>query len=109
MIYTSGSTGTPKGVEIEHRAVVNLLASMQRRPGLGADDILLAITTPAFDISVLEIFLPLISGARVVIAPGETVGDGAGADPTSSRDRARPILQATPSTMRMLVGRRLDR
>ena len=68
VIYTSGSTGKPKGVEIEHRAVVNLLASMQRRPGLDREDTLLAITTLSFDIAGLEIFLPLMCGARVVIA-----------------------------------------
>ena len=70
MIYTSGSTGRPKGVEIKHSAVVNMLASMQRRPGLGADDRMLAITTLTFDIAALEIFLPLVCGARVVIAAG---------------------------------------
>ena len=75
VIYTSGSTGKPKGVEIEHSSVVNMLASMQRRPGLDAEDTMLAITTLAFDIAVLEIFLPLTCGARVVIAAGETIGD----------------------------------
>ena len=75
---------------------------MQRRPGLGADDTLLAITTPAFDISVLEIFLPLISGARVVIAPGETVGDGAALiRPYRAIKRDHPASDA--STMRMLL------
>ena len=76
VIYTSGSTGNPKGVEIEHRSVVNMLASMQRRPGLDANDTMLAITTLTFDIAVLEIFLPLVCGACVVIAPSETVSDG---------------------------------
>ena len=76
VIYTSGSTGKPKGVEIEHRSVVNMLASMQRRPGLDANDTMLAMTTLTFDIAVLEIFLPLVCGACVVIAPSETVSDG---------------------------------
>src|SRR5262249_13345030 len=49
VIYTSGSTGKPKGVEIPHRAVVNLLCSMARRPGLTAQDTLLAVTTLTFD------------------------------------------------------------
>ncbi len=102
LIYTSGSTGQPKGVQIEHRAVVNLLASMRRRPGLGADDILLAITTSVFDISVLEIFLPLVCGARVVIAPSEAVVDGVALIDLIERSGAT-ILQATPSTMRMLL------
>ena len=64
-IYTSGSTGKPKGVMIEHGAVVNFLLSMQNKPGLTEDDILLAVTTISFDIAVLELFLPLITGARL--------------------------------------------
>src|SRR5581483_6667242 len=68
VLYTSGSTGTPKGVEIQHRALVNFLSSMQREPGITAADTLLAITTLSFDIAGLEIFLPLTVGARVVIA-----------------------------------------
>jgi hypothetical protein len=63
VIFTSGSTGKPKGVEIEHRALVNFLTSMQRRPGLTADDRLLAVTTLSFDISGLELLLPLLVGA----------------------------------------------
>ena len=68
VIYTSGSTGKPKGVEIPHRAVVNMLCSMGRRPGLTSRDTLLAVTTLAFDIAVLELYLPLCVGGRVVIA-----------------------------------------
>ena len=68
VIYTSGSTGVPKGVEIEHRNVVNFLASMAREPGMSSSDVLLAVTTLSFDISVLEMFLPLVTGATVVIA-----------------------------------------
>jgi nonribosomal peptide synthetase DhbF len=102
VIYTSGSTGEPKGVEIEHRSVVNLLASMLRQPALSAEDTMLAITTLGFDIAALEIFLPLTRGACVVIAAGETINDGAAlaglivrCDPT--------VMQATPATLRMLL------
>jgi thioesterase domain-containing protein len=102
VIYTSGSTGEPKGVEIEHRSVVNLLESMQRRPGLDAGDTLLAITTLTFDIAVLEIFLPLVSGACVVIAPSETVSDGWALAELINQCGAT-VLQATPSTLRMLL------
>ena len=76
MLYTSGSTGTPKGVQIQHGALVNFLISMQREPGITAADTMLAITTLSFDIAGLELFLPLTSGARVVIASSETARDG---------------------------------
>ena len=102
VIYTSGSTGEPKGVEIEHRSVVNMLKSMQRRPGLDAGDTLLAITTLTFDIAVLEIFLPLVCGACVVIAPSETVSDGWALAELINQCGAT-VLQATPSTLRMLL------
>src|SRR5690606_16413915 len=76
LIYTSGSTGRPKGVVVPHRAVVNFLTSMAREPGLRQDDVLLAVTTLSFDIAVLELLLPLVAGARVVIATREDGPDG---------------------------------
>ena len=76
VIYTSGSTGKPKGVQIAHETAVNFLESMRCEPGLSAEDHLLAVTTLSFDIAVLELFLPLISGARVTIASRETAMDG---------------------------------
>jgi non-ribosomal peptide synthetase component F len=59
VLYTSGSTGKPKGVEIPHRAVVNLLAAMQEKPGFRRGQSLLAVTTLSFDIAALEIFQPV--------------------------------------------------
>jgi amino acid adenylation domain-containing protein len=101
VIYTSGSTGQPKGVRIPHRAVLNFLASMQREPGLGRDDRLLAVTTTAFDIAVLELFLPLSVGAELVLASREQAGDGhALAELLTGSDAT--VMQATPSTWRML-------
>jgi amino acid adenylation domain-containing protein len=102
VIYTSGSTGKPKGVEITHRAAVNLLCSMRRIPGIEAGDALLAVTTLSFDIAALELFLPLIAGARVVIAPREAVGDG---DQLMALLEACGItvMQATPATWRLLL------
>jgi len=50
VLYTSGSTGRPKGVMIEHRAAVNLLLAMASEPGLGPADVLLSVTSVAFDI-----------------------------------------------------------
>ncbi len=102
IIYTSGSTGTPKGVEIPHRAAVNFLTSMQDTPGITADDKLLAVTTLSFDISLLEMFLPLLSGATVVIAGGEDVKDGRRlANLLQEEDIS--IMQATPATWQMLL------
>ena len=77
VIYTSGSTGRPKGVQVEHRSVVNFLQAMAKRPGLTSDDVLLSVTTLSFDIAMLEIFLPLVVGAQVVLVSRETAVNGA--------------------------------
>jgi amino acid adenylation domain-containing protein/thioester reductase-like protein len=102
VLYTSGSTGRPKGVMIPHRALVNFLTSMQRQPGIAADDVLLAVTTLSFDIAGLELYLPLISGARVVIADRETAADPNLLMKEMERSRAT-VMQATPATWRMLI------
>ena len=102
VIYTSGSTGQPKGVMIEHRPAVNFLESMRHRPGFEAGDTLLAVTTVSFDIAVLELYLPLIVGARVVIADAETARDGALLGRALSDERIT-CFQATPATWRMLL------
>lgn len=75
IIFTSGSTGQPKGIAIPHRNVVNFLLSMQKKPGISSQDKLLAVTPISFDISILELFLPLLSGACVVLA-GQEKRDG---------------------------------
>jgi amino acid adenylation domain-containing protein len=102
VIYTSGSTGAPKGVEIPHRAVVNLLSSMARKPGMGAGDTLLAVTTISFDIAGLELFLPLIVGGTVAIASRAETTDG---DKLLARLRSAEatIMQATPASWRLLL------
>jgi non-ribosomal peptide synthetase component F len=76
VLYTSGSTGRPKGVAIEHRAVTNLLWSMKGRPGLSAGERVRAVTTVSFDIAALELFLPLVVGGTVVLAPDAIGADG---------------------------------
>jgi amino acid adenylation domain-containing protein len=102
VIYTSGSTGQPKGVNICHRSVVNFLTSMRTLPGIRADDTLLSVTTSSFDIFGLEIWLPLTTGAKVVIAPEEVVRDGKALAELVRRGGAT-IMQATPSTWRLLL------
>jgi amino acid adenylation domain-containing protein len=102
VLYTSGSTGRPKGVEIPNRALSNFLASMQHTPGLTAEDRLLSVTTISFDIAGLEIFLPLITGARVQIVAREVTMDGVRLADLIDRSGAT-VMQATPATWRMLI------
>jgi len=102
VIYTSGSTGTPKGVQIRHRALVNFMQSMEREPGLAESDTLLAVTTLSFDIAALEIFLPLITGAGVVIATHATAANGYSLSELLSKSGAT-VMQATPTTWRLLL------
>jgi amino acid adenylation domain-containing protein len=103
VIYTSGSTGQPKGVQLPHRGVVNFLTTMAAEPGLDAADTLLAVTTLSFDIAVLELFLPLIQGARLIIATKDVTGDGARlADLITTGGTT--IMQATPATWQLLLN-----
>jgi amino acid adenylation domain-containing protein len=102
VIYTSGSTGQPKGVQLPHRAVVNLLSSMARMPGLEAEDVLVAVTTLSFDIAGLELFLPLVTGACVVIASRDDATDG-GLLRARLESVGATAMQATPATWRLLL------
>jgi amino acid adenylation domain-containing protein len=102
VIYTSGSTGRPKGVGVSHASVAGLLSDMRARLSLGPSDTLLAVTTIAFDIAVLEIFLPLIAGARIAL-----VGDADRQDPSSilatARRSAATLVQAGPALWKVLA------
>ncbi|MFC5741590.1 non-ribosomal peptide synthetase, partial [Dyella tabacisoli] len=101
VIYTSGSTGRPKGVMIEHHALENFLQSMARRPGLSADDVVMALTPISFDIAGLELYLPLIQGACVHLLSREVAADG---EQLRARiaEVAPTLIQATPATWQML-------
>jgi len=107
MIYTSGSTGLPKGVQLPHQAVVNFLCTMKRRPGLNPDDVMVAVTTLSFDIAVLELFLPLLAGATVVIASRDDAADGQKLSALISNSKAT-VMQATPATWRVLLNENWD-
>jgi len=102
LIYTSGSTGQPKGVAVPHRAVVNFLTSMANTPGLTPQDRLLAVTTPSFDIAVLELLLPLGMGGTVVIASEAQVTDGKALADVMTQENIT-VLQATPSRWHLLI------
>ncbi|HEY0452972.1 amino acid adenylation domain-containing protein [Actinophytocola sp.] len=103
VLYTSGSTGRPKGVVVPHGAMVNLLVSMGDQLAMTAEDRLLAVTTIAFDIAVMEVFLPLVTGAALVVAEKEAV-----LSPAALLDLVDTagitVLQATPSLWRMLAA-----
>ncbi|WP_257386260.1 non-ribosomal peptide synthetase [Tahibacter caeni] len=102
VIYTSGTTGTPKGVQVGQAALVNLLLAMRDRLPIDANDRVLALTTISFDIAALEIFLPLLCGASVVIADRSTAQDPhALAQLIDQADIS--LVQATPTTWRMLL------
>jgi amino acid adenylation domain-containing protein len=102
VIYTSGSTGKPKGVMISHHSVVNFLSAMRQSPGLTEQDILLAVTTISFDIAVLELYLPLLVGAKVVLVSREIASDGLQLLKRLNNSGAT-VMQATPATWRMLL------
>jgi amino acid adenylation domain-containing protein len=102
VLYTSGSSGNPKGVEIEHHSVVNLLQSMSKEPGLGAQDAFCAVTTFSFDISVLELFLPLAVSARLILASSDEVADPQLLARLLEAQHAT-AMQATPTHWRVLL------
>jgi amino acid adenylation domain-containing protein len=101
-LYTSGSTGRPKGVLVSHANLANFLAAMGERPGFGAGRRLLAVTSLSFDIAGLEIYLPLICGGVVVLAPREVAQNGVRLR-AALAEQGIDVLQATPATWQLLV------
>ena len=102
VIYTSGSTGRPKGVQVPHRALTNFLGSSCGRPGLGPSDVQLAVNSLSFDIAAMELFLPLLVGARVELVSREVASDGPRLVDRLLRSGATAFL-GTPPIWRMLL------
>jgi amino acid adenylation domain-containing protein len=102
VLYTSGSTGRPKGVEIPHSALVNFVESIRRDPGFTAADTLLAVTTLSFDIAAVDMFLPLVTGGRLVLASHEDARDPVRLAELI-REIAPSVMQATPATWRAVI------
>ncbi|MEV6766765.1 amino acid adenylation domain-containing protein [Streptomyces sp. NPDC051105] len=102
IMYTSGSTGRPKGVEIDHQSLIKALLATAAVLELKSDEVWLSVTSPSFDISLVELFLPLLTQGRLVIADNDQVvaGDALHALLIESRGT---IMQATPLTWRMLL------
>lgn len=101
-LYTSGSTGKPKGVQVMQRNVVNLLRAMADKPGISTDDKFIAVTSLSFDISVNELYLPLTTGATMVLV-SQAIAKDARLLGATIGDSEITLMQATPATWRMLL------
>ncbi|HEY4051798.1 MAG TPA: amino acid adenylation domain-containing protein, partial [Acidobacteriaceae bacterium] len=103
IIYTSGTTGRPKGVMIAHRSLTNTLCAMQREPGFSPSDRMLALATISFDMSVLDMFLPLVAGGTVVVADRHAASDPERLAKLLETHKIT-VLQTTPVTWRLLAS-----
>ncbi|QFZ20393.1 non-ribosomal peptide synthetase [Saccharothrix syringae] len=103
VVYTSGSTGVPKGVVVTRHALLNFLHAMAEQFAPTPADRLLAVTTTAFDIAALELFLPLTAGGCVVVAPRAVVARSADLLDLLGRE-AITVLQGTPSLWQALLA-----
>ncbi|MFF4402803.1 amino acid adenylation domain-containing protein [Streptomyces sp. NPDC001480] len=103
LIYTSGSTGRPKGTIISHRGAANVMAHFTQELGAGPDTVTVWLTTFTFDISALELYLPLVNGGRLVVAPDAARTDGSILRDLVERHGVN-VVQATPTTWRLVVA-----
>lgn len=103
IIFTSGSTGQPKGVTTEHQAICNTLLHFKQAMQVKPQDILLSLTTITFDPSILDIFLPLISGAKLILAPYFFNREPSLIEHCINEEKVT-MMQATPATWKALIN-----
>ncbi len=102
IIYTSGTTGKPKGVLVKQHSTLNAVNSITKRLRVTSHDILLAVTTVAFDVAEMDFYLPLLNGAKLVIGTQETMHD-IELLKTKIEESGATLLLATPVTFKMLI------
>ncbi|MEV0732761.1 amino acid adenylation domain-containing protein [Polymorphospora sp. NPDC050346] len=102
VVHTSGSTGRPKGVEVTHRSLAHLLDAMRAVLTSGPADGWLALASATFDMAKPELFLPLVTGGRIVLAAGDDTRDGAALLDLVRRHGVSHV-HATPTTWRLLL------
>lgn len=103
ILYTSGSTGKPKGVAVRHASVTNLLNDIAPKIGLDREERFLSVTTISFDISVLELFMPLMHGAGLHLANKMQAIDPRWLSNYIDQKSIR-FIQATPATYDLLFA-----
>ncbi len=103
IIHTSGSTGRPKGVRVTQGGLAALLKAMDAMLDLSPDDVLVSFTTPAFDVSTVEMLVPLLRGARIVPVPADDVADGSLLRQHIADARAT-VVQGGPASWRLIMA-----
>ncbi|MCF8246999.1 MAG: amino acid adenylation domain-containing protein [Saprospiraceae bacterium] len=102
VIYTSGSTGKPKGVVISHANAINTLFAINKQLEMNELDTVFSVSSMAFDMSIPDYFLTMITGATLVLAGEETKKDGFAL--REEIETYRPtVMQATPTTWKILL------
>jgi surfactin family lipopeptide synthetase A len=102
VLFASGSAERPRGVAVTHGAAASTLSGMQERLGIGADDVVVTVASLASDLALLDLFLTLWAGARLVIAAPEVAAEGARLAALLDESGATRML-ATPATWALLL------